>query len=159
MKVEKARTMRKLTYWLAAAGFLSALLVVFPYTRPWGCHKLLTALSPESISVAVAEEKAKRATISEFRVWARYKAVRLTWEARISEEEQLTFEIYRTMVRPDGEYTLVTSIKGSPEVTRYEYVDKTVPAEENYFYKIEVPETKEVFGPLQARPPFSAPST
>jgi hypothetical protein len=135
-----------LAHWLAAAAAFSA---------------VLTALSPESISVAGAEEEAKQATLSEFRVWARYKSVRLTWEARISqtETEPLTFQIYRTMVRPDGEYSFLASIKGTPEVSRYEYIDKSVPVEENYFYKIEIPETKEAFGPLQARPPFSAPST
>jgi hypothetical protein len=159
MMVEKAKTMRRLTYWLVAAGFFSALLGVFPYARPWECHSLLTAFSPATISAADAEGKTKETSISEFRVWARYKAVRLTWEARVSEKEQLTFEIYRSMVKPDGEYTLVTSIQGTPEVTKYEYIDKTVPVEENYFYKIEIPETKEAFGPLQARPPFSAPST
>ena len=150
--------MRRSTYWLVAAGIF-LLFIVLANTRPQGCHNLLTALSPETISVAGAEEKTNQAAISEFRVWARYKAVRLTWEASISEKEQRTFEIYRSMVRPDGEYTLVTSIQGTPEVSRYEYVDKTVPVEENYFYKIEIPETKEAFGPLQARPPFSAPST
>jgi hypothetical protein len=155
----KANTMRRSTYWLAAAGIFSALLIVFAYTQPWGCHSVLTALLPETISVAAAAEKDREAAISEFRVWARYKSVRLTWEARISEKEQITFEIYRSMARPDGEYTLVTSIQGTPEVTRYEYIDKSPPVEENYFYKIEIPETKEAFGPLQARPPFSAPST
>lgn len=157
--VEKAKTMRRLIYCLVAAGFLSALLVAIPYTRPWGCHSLLTVLSQETISVAAAAEKDQEATISEFKVQGRYRAVRLIWEAGISEKEQRTFEIYRSMVRPDGEYTLVTSIKGTPGVTKYEYIDKTVPVEENYFYRIEIPETKEVFGPLQARPPFSAPST
>jgi len=150
--------MRRLTYWLAVAGIF-LLLIVFANTRPWGCHSLLTALSPETISVAGAEEKAKQATISEFRVQARYKAVQLAWEARISEKGQLTFKIYRRMVTPDGEYTLVASINGTPDIKRYEYIDKTIPVEENYFYKIEIPETKEAFGPRQARPPFSAPST
>ena len=150
--------MRRSTYWLVAAGFF-LLLIVFANTQPWGCHSLLTALSPETTSVAVAAEKGQEATISEFRVQARYKAVRLIWEAGIPEKEQRTFEVYRSMVRPDGEYTLVTSIQGTPGVTKYEYIDKTPPVEENYFYKIEIPETKEAFGPLQARPPFSAPST
>jgi len=136
--------MSRLTCWLVAAGAFCI---------------LLTALSPETIYVADAEEKVRPTTISEFRVQARYRAVRLTWEARISETEPLTFEIYRRMVTADGEYTPVTSIKGTPEVKRYEYIDKTLPVEENYFYKIEIPETKEAFGPLQARPPFSAPST
>jgi hypothetical protein len=156
---EKANTMRRLTYWLVATGFFSALLIIFAYTQPQGCHNLLTAFSPETISVVAAAEKDQEATISEFRVQGRYKAVRLIWEAGIPEKKQRTFEIYRSMARPDGEYTLVTSIQGTPGVTKYEYIDKTVPVEENYFYKIEIPETKEAFGPLQARPPFSAPST
>ncbi len=120
---------------------------------------MLRGLLPETVSLAGAAERDREATIGEFRVQARYKAVRLTWEARISEKEQLTFQIYRSMARPDGEYTKVTSIQGTPGVTKYEYIDKTPPVEENYFYKIEIPETKEAFGPLQARPPFSAPST
>ena len=151
--------MSRFTYGLIVAGLFSALLFVFPYTWPMRCSSLLTVLSPETLSAADTEEEGKQATISEFRVQARYRAVRLTWEARISEKGQLTFEVYRSMANPDGKYTLVTSINGTPEVTRYEYVDKTVPVEENYFYKIEIPETKEAFGPLQARPPFSAPST
>ena len=56
-------------------------------------------------------------------------------------------------------FLLVSSIRGTPEVEQYEYVDETPPVEENYFYKIEIAETKEAFGPLQARPPFSLPST
>ena len=63
------------------------------------------------------------------------------------------------MVRADGDYTLVKSIKGSAGAKKYRYVDKSIPVEENYFYKIEIPETKEIFGPLQVRPPFSRPST
>jgi len=159
MTVEEAKTMSRFTNGLIAAGLFLALLIIIPYTRPWGCHSLLTVLSPETLSAADTEEKVKEATLSEFRVQARYRAVRLTWEARISEKGQLTFHVYRSMAKPDGDYTLVVSINGTPEVTRYEYVDKTVPVEENYFYKIEIPETKEAFGPLQARPPFSAPST
>lgn len=151
--------MSRFTNGLIAAGLFFALLIIIPYTRPWGCHSLLTVLSPETLSAEDAEEKVKEATLSEFRVQARYRAVRLTWEARISEKRQLTFKVYRSMVKPDGGYTLVASINGTPEVTRYEYIDKTLPVEENYFYKIEIPETKEAFGPLQARPPFSAPST
>jgi len=159
MIIEKAKTISGLTYGLIAAGIFFALFIVSPYLPPWGCHIVLMVPSPETISIAQAEEKVKQATIGEFRVQSRYKAVRLSWEARISEKEQLTFEIYRSMVRPDGEYTLVTSINGTPEVKRYEYMDKALPVEENYFYKIEIPETKEAFGPLQARPPFSLPST
>lgn len=159
MMVEEAKTMRRFTCGLIAAGLFFALLIIIPYTRPWGYHSLLPVLLPETISAADVGEKVEQATLSEFRVQARYRAVRLTWEARISEKGQLTFQVYRSMARPDGEYTLVATISGTPQVTTYEYVDKTVPVEENYFYKIKIPETKEAFGPLRARPPFSAPST
>ena len=157
--VLEAKMMSRFTYGLVTAGLISALIVVFAYTPRWGCQSLLTVLSPETLSAADTEEEGKQATISEFRVQARYKAVRLTWEARISEKGQLTFEVYRSMASPEGEYTLVTSINGTPEAMRYEYIDKAIPVEENYFYKIKIPETKEAFGPLQARPPFSRPST
>jgi hypothetical protein len=112
-----------------------------------------------TIAVAHAEEKAKAATISEFKVRSRYMAVRLTWKATIAEDGQLTFEVHRSMVTPEEAYTLVTSVKGRPGTKTYRYIDKTVPVEENYFYKIVIPETKETFGPLQARPPFSLPTT
>ncbi len=156
---EKAKIMRRSTYWLVAAAFLFALLTISPGTRSWECPNVLTALLPDAVPPAGAAEQGPEATIGEFRAWARYKAVRLTWEAHISPGEQVTFAVYRSMARPDGEYSLLTSIQGTPEVQRYEYIDKTVPVEENYFYKIEIPETKEAFGPLQARPPFSRPST
>jgi hypothetical protein len=159
MMVEEAKTMSRFTYGLIAAGLFFALLIIIPYTRPWGCHSLLAVLSPATLCAAETEEKTKEATISEFRAQARYRAVRLTWEARIPEKGQMTFEVYRSMASPDGEYTLVTSINGTPEAKRYEYIDKAIPVEENYFYKIKIPETKETFGPLQARPPFSTPTT
>ncbi|MBW1765548.1 MAG: hypothetical protein JRJ65_00675 [Deltaproteobacteria bacterium] len=121
--------------------------------------KLSSTSLLEGISVVQAGEKAEEATVSEFKVRARHKAVRLTWKANIAGDEPLTFEILRSMVRADAEYTLVKSIKGSPGSKTYRYVDKSVPVEENYFYKIKIPETKEIFGPLQVRPPFSMPST
>jgi hypothetical protein len=63
------------------------------------------------------------------------------------------------MVSPDAEYTKVTSVQGKPGTATYRYTDKSIPTEENYFYRIEIPETKESYGPLQVRPPFSLPST
>jgi hypothetical protein len=159
MMVEEAKTMSRFTYRLKAGGLFLALLIIIPYTRPLGWDSLLTVLSPETLFAADTNEEGKQATLSEFRVQANYRAVRLSWEARISEKGQLTFEVYRSMANPNGEYTLVTSVNGTPEVTRYEYIDKAIPVEENYFYKIKIPETKEAFGPLQARPPFSRPST
>lgn len=136
-----------------------SMVIVFACFQPCESLNSVGTLVTGTIAVANAEESTKEATICEFRVQARHKAVRLTWKARIAEEDQLTFEIHRSMVTPEGAYTLVTSIKSRPGTKTYRYIDKTVPVEENYFYKIVIPETKETFGPLQARPPFSLPTT
>lgn len=136
-----------------------SMVIVFTFFYPCESLNWVDKLVTGTISMANAEEKAKAATISEFSVRSRYMAVRLTWKARVAGKDQLTFEVHRSMVTPEGEYTLVTSVKGRPGTKTYRYIDKTVPVEENYFYKIVIPETKETFGPLQARPPFSLPTT
>lgn len=136
-----------------------SMVIVFTCFYPCESLNSVDKLVTGTISMAHAGEKAKEATISEFRVRSRYMAVRLTWKARVAGKDQLTFEVHRSMVTPEGEYTLVTSVKGRPGTKTYRYIDKTVPVEENYFYKIVIPETKETFGPLQARPPFSLPTT
>ncbi len=151
--------MRRWPCWVLGLAVLCSTVIVFTCFYPCGPFNSAGTLVTGTIAVAYAEEKAKEATISEFRVRSRYMAVRLTWNARVAGEDQLTFEIHRSMVTPEGEYTLVTSIKGRPGTKTYRYIDKTVPVEENYFYKIVIPETKETFGPLQARPPFSLPTT
>ncbi len=138
----------------AAAVFYSLFIILLSITL-----KPLSTSLLEGISVVHAGEKAEEATISEFKVRARHKAVRLTWKANIAGDEPVTFEILRSMVRADAEYSLVNSIKGRPGAKKYRYVDKSIPVEENYFYKIKIPETNEIFGPLQVRPPFSRPST
>ena len=111
------------------------------------------------ITEAVAEEHAGGAIITEARVMPRHKAVRLTWKATVPEGSPMTFEIHRSMVSPDGDDVLVTTIEAEPGTKSYRYVDKSIPVEENYFYTIVIPETGETMGPFQARPPFSLPST
>jgi hypothetical protein len=110
-------------------------------------------------TVAFAEEHPGGIIITETRVMPRHKAVRLTWKATVPEQGPVTFEIRRSMVSPDGDEVLVTTIEAKPGENSYRYVDKSVPVEENYFYKIVIPETGETMGPFQARPPFSLPST
>jgi hypothetical protein len=106
-----------------------------------------------------AEEHPAGSIITEARVMPRHKAVRLAWKATVPEDGPITFEIRRSMVSPDGDEVLVATIEAEPGEKSYRYVDKSVPVEENYFYKIVIPETGETMGPLQARPPFSLPST
>lgn len=151
--------MRRWPCWVLGLAILCSTVIVFTCFYPCGPLTPVGTFVTGTIAVASAEQSAKEATIWEFRAQARHKAVRLTWKACIAGEDQLTFEIQRSMVTAEGAYTLVTSIKGEAGTKTYRYIDKTVPAEENYFYKIVIPETKETFGPLQVRPPFSLPST
>jgi len=151
--------MRRSIYSVTAAAVFYSLFIILPSIFLSAPLKLLSTSLLEGISVVQAGEKAEEATVSEFKVEARHKAVRLFWRANIAGDEPVTFEILRSMVRADAEYSLVNSIKGRPGAETYRYVDKSIPVEENYFYKIEIPETNEIFGPLQVRPPFSRPST
>lgn len=109
--------------------------------------------------MAYAEEQDDGALVTDFKIEPLYQAAKLTWRARISSDGSVTFEIYRSVATPDGPYTLVTSIQSRPSKKKYRYLDKKLPVEENYFYKIEIPATEESFGPVQVRPPFSLPST
>ena len=147
--------MRRSNYSATAVAVFYSLFIIL-LSIPF---KLLSTSLLESVSVVHAGEKAEGATVNEFKVRARHKAVRLSWKTNIAGDEPVTFEILRSMVRADAEYSLVNSIKGRPGAKKYRYVDKSIPVEENYFYKIKIPETNEIFGPLQARPPFSRPST
>ena len=151
--------MRRLAYWVLAPVALYGMSIVLPCIYPYGPLNSVNTHLPETIFSVYAEDHAEGASVNKLKVTPRHKAVRLTWNTNITEKGPMTFKIFRSMLRPDGEYTLVASIKWRPEVKRYKYIDKTTPVEENYFYKIEIPETKETFGPLQVRPAFSLPST
>jgi len=134
--------------WIAITMILWGLLIGFSGT---GSFHVAT-------TTAVAAEHGG-STITEIRVMPRHKAVRLTWKATVPEDTPMTFEIRRSMVSPDGDEVLVVTIEAEPGEKSYRYVDKSVPVEENYFYKIVIPETGETMGPFQVRPPFSLPST
>jgi hypothetical protein len=144
---------------LLGATILSSLLIVFPFVHWGGVIGGIGAFIPGTIAVAHAEDKKGPASITQFKVEPLYRAVRLTWKASIDEKAPMTFEIYRSMATPEAPYTLVTSIEMKPGVKKFKYIDKNLQVEENYFYKIVIPETKEAFGPLQVRPPFSLPTT
>ena len=146
--------MRRFTGWVLGATVLSGLFIVLPCFHPGGFFD-----SVGTIAVAAAEQGAQSPSIPKLKVAPLYRAVRLTWKVKIDDESPVTFQIYRRMTSPDGPYTFVTSIKGKPGVKKYKYIDKKLPVEENYFYKIVIPEKKESFGPLQVRPPFSLPTT
>jgi hypothetical protein len=136
-------------------GFLTALLCF----HPSGFLQSLGGAGVGVLRVTYAEEKGEAGSVTKLRIEPLYKAARLSWRANIDTTGPLTFEIYRSQASPEGPYTKVTSIEWQPEVKNYRYVDKNLPVEENYFYKIEIPATKESYGPLQVRPPFSLPTT
>jgi len=150
---------RRPIYWVLVAAPFWSLFVAFPCTYTCGVLNPMRGQIPGTISMACAEEQIEGASISELRVTPLHKAVRLTWVASIDSSGQVTFEIYRSQVTHAGPYSLVTSIEWRPEVKEYCYVDKNLPVEENYFYKIEIPATNESFGPVQVRPSFSLPAT
>jgi hypothetical protein len=151
--------MRKSVYWIvAAAGFCSVLLLGNLFV-PSGMQMSARICLPEIVTVASAAEEADGGSISKLKVEPLHRAVRITWRASGSNCGPMTFEIHRSMVDPEGEYTVVTSIAWSEGVKKYKYLDKDIPVEENYYYKIEIPETEESFGPIKVRPPFSLPTT
>lgn len=151
--------MGKFPGWALWASSLGILFVAHLSFHFEGSFDSIRTLLTGTIAVADAKEVTEGASISKFKVEPLYRAVRLTWKARINDDGPVTFEIYRSMARPDGPYKLVTSIEKKPGVKKYKYIDKNLPVEENYFYKIVIPEKKETFGPHQVRPPFSLPTT
>lgn len=151
--------MRRFKRGVLGTAVLSSLFIALPCFHSGGSFDSIWPLVTGTNAVADAEEGAEGASITKLKVEPLYRSVRLTWKAKIDNDGPVRFEIYRSMATPDGPYTLVTSIKRKPGVKKYKYIDKNLPVEENYFYKIVIPESKEVFGPLQVRPPFSLPTT
>ncbi len=121
--------MRRWPCWVLGLALFCSTVIVFTCFHPCGPFNSVGTLVTGTIAVAHAEEKAKAATISEFKVRSRYMAVRLTWKATIAEDGQLTFEVHRSMVTSEGAYTLVASMKGKPGTKTYLYIDKTIPVE------------------------------
>jgi hypothetical protein len=147
--------MRKLICWVVAVSAVCGLFSLSPLILPPGFMGQDKAIIP----TARAAEEADGGSINSLKVEALHKATRISWRVGEDVKGPMTFEIYRSMSSPDGQYTLVTSMPWEEGVAKYKYVDKDLPVEENYFYKVEIPETKESFGPFQVRPPFTLPST
>ncbi len=151
--------MKKPSNWLLWGAFLSSLFFVLPCVYFGSSSRGNGSFLSGIISVAHAEDTKKSVTIKKLKVEPLYRSVRLTWKTKKGDKTPVTFKIYRSMANPDGPYTLVVSIERKSGVKKYKYIDKSLQVEENYFYKLMIPETKESFGPIQVRPPFSLPST
>lgn len=145
--------------WVLKTAGLWGLAMALCCFQPWGFLETSMVAGVPTLSVARAQGKESAGSITKLRIEPLYKAARLSWKATIQGGGSVTFEIYRSLANPEGPYTKVKSIEWKPGMKKYRYVDKNLPVEENYFYKIEIPATKESFGPLQVRPPFSLPTT
>lgn len=159
MVKKETKIMKKPGHWLLWGAFLSSLFFVLTCLYSGSSTKGNGSFLSNIISVAHAQDTKKNVTIKKLKVEPLYRSVRLTWKTKKGETIPMTFKIYRSMANPDGSYTLVASIERKPGVKKYKYIDKNLLVEENYFYKLMIPETKESFGPFQVRPPFSLPST
>ena len=159
MVKKETKIMKKSSHWLLWGAFLSSLFFLLPCVYSGSSFKGNESFLSGTIAVAHADDTTNRATLKKLKVEPLYRSVRLTWKTKKGDKTPMTFKIYRSMANPDGSYTLVASIERKPGVKKYKYIDKSLPVEENYFYKLTIPETKETFGPFQVRPPFSLPTT
>lgn len=149
--------MRKFWCSILRTPVLFCFFIVFSWFYFGGSYDSIESFVIETI--ASAEEEPEGASITKFKVEPLHRAVRVTWKVKKNVKDSMTFEIHRSMASPDQPYALVTSLEGKPGMKKYKYIDKQLPVEENYFYKIVIPETSEIVGPLQVRPPFSLPTT
>lgn len=98
-------------------------------------------------------------TIVGFRVQALYRAAKLTWKTSHSLKKQLSLQILRAETFKDGPYKRLDVINLVPGKNAYDYVDKTMGTESEYYYKLVIKKTGESFGPIPTRPYFSPPAT
>lgn len=135
------------------------LLVSVGLICPWCLREsdpIPSALGP---SISLAQDKARDKRLRNLKAEPLYRAVKLTWMSNLEGEESLSFEVLRSQAKPEGPYSSVVMLEGKTGTHKYEYLDKNLPVEENYFYKIRIQQTSEEFGPVQVRPPFSLPTT
>lgn len=140
---------RELGILVMAAVFLYPLI-------HWKADQKFNGWSP---AVLHAQEKGPEERVRKLKADPLYKAVKLTWSSSLEGNEAAAFEILRSQAKPEGPYSVVSTLEGKSGVHRYEFVDKNLPVEENYFYKVRIQGTNEVYGPVQVRPPFSLPTT
>jgi len=104
------------------------------------------------------------ARISKFKTQAWFKAVKFTWKAEVPEGSDGLFEIYRSDKR-GGPYALVKEIKvGDKKFIDviekiYVFYDKKIKVGREYYYKLTLRGTDQVFGPFQGIASGSPPGT
>ncbi len=98
-------------------------------------------------------------TIVDLRVQALYRAAKISWKVKGDFKNPVSLMIMRADTFREGPYKEVEIITLTPGKKNYEYIDKSMGAEANYYYKLVLKETGESFGPLPVRPYFSPPAT
>lgn len=114
----------------------------------------VTLLTPKAIWSQKTEP-----TILDFRVQALYRAAKLTWRVKEGFKSGLAVQILRADTFEEGPYKEVDVVNLTSGKNMYEYVDKSMGAEAKYYYKLDIKETEESFGPIPTRPYFSPPAT
>lgn len=107
--------------------------------------------------ILIAEPSAIK--IVDFRVQPLYRAAKLSWKVKGDFKNPINLQIMRADTFVEGPYQEVDVIALTPGKNSYEYVDKSMGREANYFYKLVLKESGESFGPLSTRPYFSPPAT
>ncbi len=98
-------------------------------------------------------------TIVDLRVQALYRAAKISWKVKGDFKNPISLLIMRADTFKEGPYKEVEIITLTPGKNSYEYIDKSMGTEVNYYYKLVLEETGESFGPLPVRPYFSPPAT
>jgi hypothetical protein len=138
---------------------LGMLLISVGSICPWGLRESDSILSGLGPSISLAQDKIQDKGLRNLKAEPLYRAVRLTWMSTLEGKGPLTFEVLRSQAKPEGPYSVVVTLEGKTGTHKHECVDKNLPVEENYFYKIRIQQTGEELGPVQVRPPFSLPTT
>lgn len=99
------------------------------------------------------------ASISKFKAESLYRAVKLKWKVQIPFENEVVFRIVRSESFVEGPYEEIATVPYDKGKRKYEYLDKSLGSESNYYYKLIVKGTGETYGPVSARPFFSPPAT
>lgn len=110
-------------------------------------------------SVAGEEKEAGSFAISEFRAFSQFRSVKLVWQSSLPASAARAFQISRSIYYEQGPYAVIATVEAKEGETNYTFVDKDIKSSENYYYRITVEGTGEIFGPAVARPFLSQPAT
>ncbi len=98
-------------------------------------------------------------SISGFKAQSLFRAVELKWQVETPLQKGVRFQIVRSDAFAEGPYKEVAVVPYNEGSREYTYVDKGMPSESKYFYKLVVIGMGEAYGPVSARPFFSLPAT